>query len=128
MEPDASTNHWSREVIGAAIEVHRILGPGFRESVYEEALAHEFRLRCVPFQRQSTVPILYKGSKVGRGRMDFVVAACIVVDLKSIEGLSPIHTSQVLSYLKETGLPLGLLINFNERLLKQGIRRIVLTQ
>ena len=125
MEPDALVNRWSQEVIGAAIEVHSILGPGFRESVYEEALAHEFRLRGIPFQRQLRVPIPYKEISAGFGRLDFLIDGRLVVDTKASEGLPPLYTSQVISYLKALRLNLALLINFNERRLKDGIKRIV---
>ncbi len=117
----------AREVIGAAIEVHRVLGPGFLESVYEEALAVELEARCMPFERQVRHGVEYKGTKVGEGRLDFYVGGCLVVELKAVESLSPIHSAQVISYLKALKAPLGLLINFNEPLLKAGIRRIVLS-
>lgn len=127
MEPDAQVDRWAHEVIGAAIEVHRILGPGFKESVYEEALAHELRLRKIPFQRQVRVPILYKEVTAGFGRMDFLVGGCLVVDTKASEGLISLYTSQVISYLKAMKLNLALLINFNESKLKDGIKRVVRT-
>lgn len=127
MEPDAQVDRWAHEVIGAAIEVHRILGPGFKESVYEEALAHELRLRKIPFQRQVRVPILYKEVTAGFGRMDFLVDGCLVVDTKASEGLISLYTSQVISYLKAMKLNLALLINFNESKLKDGIKRVVRT-
>ena len=125
MEPDAKVDRWAHEVIGAAIEVHRILGPGFRESVYEEALAYEFRLRKIPYQRQVRVPIIYKDIAAGFGRLDFLVDGTLVVDTKASEGLPPLYTSQVISYLKALNLHLGLLINFNESMMKNGIRRVV---
>lgn len=127
MEPDANVDTWAHSVIGAAIEVHRTLGPGFKESIYEEALAHGFKLRDIRFVRQALLEISYKGIKVGRNRMDFLVADCLVVELKSSDGMPPIYTSQVLSYLRASRLHLGLLINFNEILLKNGIRRVVLS-
>ncbi|MCU0453724.1 MAG: GxxExxY protein [Bacteroidetes bacterium] len=127
MEPDAKVDHWAREVIGAAIEIHRILGPGFRESVYEEAFAYELRLRSIPYQRRLRIPILYKEIAAGFGRLDFLVDGCLVVDTKASEGLHPLYTSQVISYLKAMDLHLGLLINFNETLLKNGVRRVVRT-
>ena len=123
----AKANLWLPEVIGAAIEVHRELGPGYHEPVYEEAMSLELRSRDIPHERQLVVPIIYKGAKVGKGRMDFVVDRCLIVELKAVEALTPLHTAQVLSYLKASHVQLGLLINFNQVLLKQGLRRIILT-
>jgi len=106
--------------------VHRILGPGFLESVYEEALAIELELRGVSFERQKTISVSYKGHRIGEGRADFFVEGSLVVELKAAEHLLPIHQAQVLSYLKTTGCRLGLLINFHERLLRNGVKRVVL--
>jgi GxxExxY protein len=119
-------NELSYAVIGAAMEVHRILGPGFLEDVYEQALCLELAARNVSFERQKEVGIDYKGTLVGRGRLDILVNNLIIVELKAIERLEPIHTAQMISYLKATHKQLGLLINFNERILKEGIKRIVL--
>jgi GxxExxY protein len=116
-----------REVIGAAIEVHRTLGPGYLESVYEEALCVELQLRDIPFGQQVDVAIDYKGRLVGSGTMDIVVGDAVVVELKAVETLAPIHTAQVLSYLKATKRKVGLLINFNAEVLRLGIKRIVLS-
>jgi GxxExxY protein len=113
-------------VIGAAIAVHRELGPGLLESVYELALAEEMRARAIPFVRQLPVPIRYKGIVLDAGlRLDFVVAKAVVVELKSVERLLDIHGAQLLTYLKLTGNPVGLLINFNVPVLRRGIRRFV---
>lgn len=120
-------NEVSHAVIGAAMEVHKQLGPGFLESVYEEALKHEFIQRGIPFHKQQVFAINYKGMDVGEGRLDFLVAKCVVVELKAVEALAPIHSAQVISYLKATKVELGLLINFNVPVLKNGIRRIILT-
>ncbi len=120
-------NQLTGAVIGAAIEVHRVLGAGFLESVYEEALCVELQLRGVPFRRQPVVAVNYKGQLVGEGRLDLLVANTLIVELKAVENLAPIHEAQVLSYLKMTGHPLALLINFNVSLLKNGIRRIILS-
>lgn len=125
MEPDAHVDRCAHDVIGAAIEIHRVLGPGFKESVYEEALAHEFRLRNIPFQRQVRVQISYKEITAGFGRLDFLVDGCLVVDTKASEGLPALYISQVISYLKSLQLNLGLLINFNESRLRDGIKRVV---
>jgi GxxExxY protein len=114
-------------VIGAAIEVHRVLGPGFLEFVYQEALNVELQLRQIPFIPQAEVAVTYKGAKVGAGRLDFLVGSSLIVELKAVENLAPIHSAQVLSYLKITRHPLALLINFNVPILKQGIKRIVLS-
>jgi GxxExxY protein len=113
-------------VIGAAIEVHRLLGPGYIEAVYEEALCVELGLRGIPFARQTSAAVSYKGQSVGEGRMDLVVSDVLVVELKAVEALVPVHSAQVISYLKTTGRKLGLLINFNVPILKQGIKRIAL--
>ncbi|MGE3076898.1 MAG: GxxExxY protein [Dehalococcoidia bacterium] len=114
-------------VIGAAIEVHRALGPGFLESVYEEALATEFRLREIPFIRQPVVEIGFKGHRVGEQRLDFLVCGCLIVELKAVESLAPIHTAQVVSYLRATNLRLGMLLNFNVSKMTAGIRRVIST-
>lgn len=117
----------SGSVIGAAIEVHRVLGPGFLESVYQQALGVELHLRRIPFIPQAPVAVNYKGALVGEGKLDFLVGNSLIVELKAVENLTPIHEAQVLSYLKMTGHPLALLINFNVSLLKNGIRRIILS-
>jgi GxxExxY protein len=120
-------NRLTGEVIGAAIEVHRVLGPGFLEEVYQEALIIEFLWRGIPHEFEKFVTVNYKGHEVGKGRLDFLVANCLVVELKAVQNLAPIHEAQVLSYLKMTNYPLGLLINFNVPLLKDGIKRIILS-
>ena len=120
-------NKWTGEVIGAAIEVHRILGPGFLEEIYQEALEIELELRGIPYRTQYPVAIKYKNRDIGKGRLDFFVNNTLVVELKAVEKLTPKHKAQVISYLKMTTQPLGLLINFNETLLKDGIQRIIYT-
>jgi GxxExxY protein len=113
-------------IIGAAIEIHRTLGPGLLESVYEECLAKEFSLRSIPYERQKPIPLIYKDLKLECGyRLDFLVSRRVVVELKSIEAIAPIHESVMLTYLRLSGAPLGLLINFNVPILKDGIRRYV---
>lgn len=120
-------NEVSNRIIGAAVEVHRALGPGLLESTYEESLAKEFSLRNIPFERQKTLPVEYKGARLDCGyRLDFLVADMVVVELKAIESLLPIHTAQVLTYMKLGNWQAGLLLNFNVRLLKDGIKRLVL--
>jgi GxxExxY protein len=120
------TNDLTGEVIGAAIEVHKALGPGLLESVYEECLCRELDLRDIPFERQKELPVEYKGAKLESGyRLDIVVANKLIIELKTCESLEPIHTAQLLTYLKLTGIKVGLLINFNVPVLKEGIKRIV---
>lgn len=114
-------------VIGAAMEVHRELGPGFLESVYQESLEIELRMRGIPFDPQKPVSVNYKGYQVGTGKVDILVRDILVVELKAVEQLAPIHDAQVISYLKMTKLPLGLLINFNVPILKEGIKRLILS-
>ncbi len=117
----------THEIIGAAIEVHKHLGPGLLESAYEECLAHELQLRKLRVERQKPVPVVYKETKLECGyRIDLLVEGRIVVELKSIEGLGPIHEAIILTYLRMSGHTLGLLINFNVRVLKDGIRRFIL--
>jgi len=126
-EPDAETDRLAHLVIGAAIEVHRQLGPGLLERVYEEALCIEFDLRKIPFTRQSGVDISYKGRPVGQGKLDLLVGDRLIVELKAVEKLAPIHSAQMISYLRMTKRNLGLLINFNVPMVKDGIKRIVLS-
>jgi GxxExxY protein len=114
-------------VIGAAMEVHRVLGPGFVENVYEEAMAVELGLRGISVSRQAPIAVTYKAQLVGEGRVDLLLEKSLVVELKAVEKLLPVHQAQVMSYLKAGGCHLELLINFHERLLKDGIRRVVLT-
>ena len=127
IEPDGQVDALAHAVIGAAIEVHRHLGPGYLESTYEEAMAVELGLRDIQFERQKPIAVSYKGYEIGEGRADFVVENDLLVELKAVEILAPIHTAQVISYLKATGHHLGLLINFNVPALRAGIRRVVLS-
>jgi GxxExxY protein len=114
-------------IIGAAIEVHRQLGAGLLESTYEECLCHELHLRGIGFGRQLDLPVSYKGLQLDCGyRLDLLVENTVVVELKSVEQLLPIHEAQLLTYLRLAHKPVGLLINFNVPLLKDGIRRRVL--
>jgi len=116
----------SHAIIGAAIEIHRSLGPGLLEAVYEECLARELTLRTIPFERQKPIPLVYKDLKLECGyRLDFLVSSRIVVEIKSIEAIAPIHESVMLTYLRLSESPLGLLINFNVPISKDGIRRFV---
>jgi GxxExxY protein len=114
-------------IIAAAVEVHRVLGPGLLESIYQRALCHELLLRGTLFRAQTPVAVNYKGVDLGDDlRLDFVVAEQVIVELKAVEKLLPIHEAQLITYLKLTGLHVGLLINFNTRLLKEGIKRMAL--
>ena len=116
----------TESIIGAAIEVHKELGPGLMESAYEECLCHELSVRNLPFQRQVPLPICYKKIKLDCGyRIDIVVGNTVVLELKSIEAILPVHEAQIITYLKLSKLPVGLLINFNVPLLKDGIVRRV---
>lgn len=128
LEPDDEVDSLAYAVIGAAIEVHRRLGPGFLESAYEHALCAELALRGISFERQVAVPIEYKGRLIGESKIDLIVAERLVVELKAIERLAPVHRAQVISYLKATGCQVGLLINFNVPILALGIKRLVLSK
>jgi GxxExxY protein len=117
----------TEQIIGGAIEVHRHWGPGLYEEIYERSLCHELRLRNMPFDNQLTLPLIYKGEKVGDDlRLDIIVDAKVVVELKSVKELEPIHEAQLLTYMKLTGCRVGLLINFNVPVLRHGIKRMVL--
>ena len=125
IEEQNAVNAVSGAVIGAAIDVHRIMGPGLMESVYEECLILELGLRGIEAERQVHTPLKYKGHDLQASfRADLVVQNSLLVEVKSVDKLVPIHDSQVLTYLKLTGLPVGLLLNFNETLLKNGIKRL----
>jgi len=114
-------------IIGAAIEVHRHLGPGLLESAYEECLCHELHLRGLNFERQVDLPVSYKGLLLGCGyKIDLIVEQQVVLELKAVEKLLPVHDAQLLTYLKLSGKRVGLLIIFNTPLLTRGIKRIVL--
>lgn len=120
-------NQLTREVIGAAIEVHRTLGPGLLESVYQECLCRELALRGIQFHRERALPLEYKGIRLDCGyRLDLLVENELVVEVKSIEALAPIQEAQLLTYLKVGGWKIGLLINFNVEVLRNGIRRRVM--
>ena len=120
-------NELTKEIIGAAIEVHRTLGPGLLESAYEECLCRELTVRGVPFARQVALPVEFKGLRLDCGyRLDLLVEKKVVVEIKAVESLLPIHEAQLLTYLKLGGWKVGLLINFNVPILMDGIRRRVL--
>jgi GxxExxY protein len=117
----------AKHVVDAAVKIHSALGPGLLESVYEKCLGIELAKRDVVYDRQVSVPIVYEGVAVEPGlRIDLIANKCVVVELKSAERLLPVHEAQLLTYLKLSGMRLGLLLNFNVALMKQGIRRIIL--
>ncbi len=125
-EPSKEVDEIARLVIGAAIEVHRVLGAGFLESVYESALAQELQRRAVRFERQYVMPVLYKGQDIGLHRVDLLAEGQLIVELKAVEQILPIHRAQVISYLKAFNKQLALLMNFNVQVLRDGgIKRIV---
>ena len=114
-------------VIGAAIEVHRVLGPGLAESHYQKALSHELRLRSIPHVREAEYDVDYKGVAIGKARLDFLIGGRLVVELKAVDALTDVHRSQALTYLRLQSLPLALLINFNVSFLRDGIKRVINT-
>jgi len=117
----------THQIIGAPIEVHRLLGPDLLESTYEECLCHELAQRGLPIERQKPIPVVYKDVKLDCGyRLDLLVSNRVILELKSVDALAPIHDSILLTYMKLSGLHVGLLINFNVQILKDGIRRLVL--
>jgi GxxExxY protein len=119
-------NKLTERIIGCAIEVHRQLGPGLLEGTYEAALCIELQSAGVSFVRQPLFPVLYKGHVIGEYRLDLIVNDTVVVEIKSVERFDPIFEAQVLTYLRVTGKPVGLLMNFNSRLLRDGVKRYVL--
>jgi GxxExxY protein len=126
LEEQTDVDRLTETVIGAAIEVHKQTGPGLLESVYEECLCYELSQLRLPFQRQVHLPVAYKGIKLDCGyRMDIVVADAVVLELKTVEQLLPIHSAQLLTYLKLSGKQVGLLLNFNESVMRRGLKRIV---
>lgn len=126
-DSDGIHRELSERGIGAAIEVHRALGPGLLESAYEACLAHEMMRQQIPFRRQVPLPVLYKDELVHCGyRLDFLVDQRIILEVKSVESMAPIHDAQILTYMRLAKVNLGLLINFNVRMLVDGVRRKVL--
>ena len=125
-EPDEELNRVTNAIIGACIEVHRHVGAGYPESYYEKALEHEFKLRGIVASKQHPFDVTYKGIALGDGRIDFLVEGCVVLGLKSVESLAPVHTAQAIAYLRATKCRLALMINFNVKVLKDGIKRVAL--
>lgn len=125
-EPSPEEDVVARQIVDCAFAVHRALGPGLLESAYEQCLAYEIGARGIEVQRQVSVPVIYRSTRIDAGfRMDLLVGGLIIVEVKSIEKTLPIHEAQLLTYLKLSGHKLGLLINFNVRLIKEGIKRMV---
>jgi len=123
----ADTEEAARVSVDCAFQVHRSLGPGLLESVYEVCLCHELSKRGILFERQVSMPVLYEGLRLDAGlRLDIVVAGCVIVELKAVEQILPVHKAQMLTYLKLSGIRLGLLINFNVPTIKDGMQRIIL--
>ena len=116
----------TNQIISCAIEVHKTLGPGLLENIYESALAREFTIRKIKFERQKEVYLVYKQRKVGRHRIDFMVEEQVVLELKAVETVYSIYEAQILTYLKATGKRVGLLINFNNLRIIDGIKRFIL--
>jgi GxxExxY protein len=126
LEPSTRADELANQVIGAAIEVHKCLGPGFPESVYRESLVHELGLRGISVVREAAIEVQYKGVRVGQGRIDIFVENELVVELKTVETINDVHVGQVLSYLKAAGKVLGLIINFKTAAIRgAAIKRVV---
>jgi len=123
MDGDTCT---TERIIHCAIEVHKHLGPGLLESVYESALCVEFKANSLPFKRQVGIPLYYKGELISEHRPDLIVDDKVIVEVKAVEALAPIHMAQLLTYLRVTSLHVGLILNFNSPTMKQGTRRVVL--
>ena len=123
---ELETNDLTERIIGCAIAVHRELGPGLLESIYEKALCIEFRDARLAYTRQVGIPVFYKGALIGEHKPDLVVAGQVVVEVKRVERFESVHTAQMLTYLKITHLKVGLILNFNCGVLRSGIRRVLL--
>lgn len=121
-------NDISKAVIGAAIQVHSVLGRGFVESIYEMAMVEELAARGIDFERQVPIPVLYRDKIIGEHRLDLLVAGELVVELKAVGAIGDAHVAQTMSYLKAGAFQLGLILNFNTRIMRDGIRRVVLSE
>lgn len=125
--PKLKYENLTKQVLGAAIEVHRELGPGLLESAYEECLCHELNLRQLSFERQVSIPVLYKGIKLDCGyKLDILVEQTVILELKCVEKITPVHEAQLLTYMKLLNKPVGFILNFNVPVLRAGIVRKVL--
>ena len=118
--------HWGKALLDAAFEVHTLLGAGFLERVYEEALCYELTLRHVPFERQKAIGVPHKDFQIEGQRLDLPIGGLVIAEIKAVDAIRPVHQARLISYLKATGLRLGFVINFNVPHLKEGIRRVVL--
>ena len=118
----------TEQIIGCAIEVHRHLGPGLLESVYESALCIELRTARLPFARQVGIPLFYKGELIAEHRLDLLIRDEVVVEIKSVERFNQVFLAQMLTYLRITGLQVGLILNFNRAVMKEGVRRVSLQE
>ena len=119
-------NHITRQIIAAAMKVHTLLGPGLLESAYHACLLHELRKQCIPVVSQVGLPVIYDGEKIDLGyRIDLIVADAVIVEIKCVEAINPVHQAQLLSYLRLSGRKVGLLINFHVSHLRDGIQRMV---
>ena len=119
-------NELTETIIGCAIEVHRCLGPGLAKATYERALCIQMSRAGLPFHRQVAIPVHYKGEVIGEYRPDLVVAELVVVEVKSVECVLAVHRAQMIAYLRVTGVRVGLILNFNEEVMRSGIRRVIL--
>ncbi len=119
-------NQLTERIIGAAIEVHRSLGPGLLEASYEAALCVELDIRGIQYLRQHAIPLTYKGRPIGEYRLDLLIEDAVIIEVKSVDRLDPVFAAQLLTYLRATSKSIGLLINFNSRFLKDGVRRYIL--
>ena len=126
-EVDPEMDRLTEAIIGAAIEVHRELGPGLTENLCEEALCHELDLRGIAYKRQVPVAVTYKAKRIGDNRIDLIVEDRVIVELKSCESLNNVHRAQLICYLRIKKLKVGLLINFNVAMLRDGVKRVVLS-
>ena len=124
-EPDDELDVLAKSVVDASIEVHQVLGPGYVEGVYEQAMCLELARRDIDFARQVAIAVHYKGTRVGIGYLDLLIAGRLVIELKAVEALAPIHAVQLRSYLKASQCTLGLLVNFNVPVLLRGVRRVI---
>ena len=122
---DAATEHVATAVIGAAIEVHRHLGPGFLERIYQEALCLELHARGLKYERERAVMVHYRGVPIPGQRIDLIVGSCVLVELKAATRIDRAHEAKMISYLRTTGLRLGLLLNFNGPTIKEGLKRVI---
>jgi GxxExxY protein len=126
-EADPELDQLTEKIIGACIEVHKELGPGLTENFYQEALCRELDLRGISYQKQVPISVMYKGAQIGKTRLDLIVAGQVILELKSCEALNAVHRAQLICYLQVTRLKVGLLVNFNVAMLRDGIKRVVRT-